>query len=389
MTDYLAEARALAPTLVADRRYLHAHAETGDDLPETSAYIKKRLTELGIAYEEPSKSAVVACLGRPGKCILLRADTDALPHREQSGEPFACTNGASHSCGHDTHTACLLGAAALLKAHEDELGGTVKLVFQPDEERILGAKALIGAGVLEHPHVDAAFALHTNLPLTAGAFNLLPGTYLSSSDIFRVTVTGRGAHSSQPEKGADPILAAAKVVDAVQSVTSRMVDALTPCVITFGSIHAGEAANIIPDTAVLTGTVRAFDRGARDKVLWHFTDVCEKCAATYGCRVEVEITSSTPATYNDPALSAAVVSWLRELAGAERVTERSLHVKGSDDFAFYGEKVPAVMAHVGMGTLEDGYTEGLHNPRVRFDERALPYAAAAFAAVSARYLAEK
>lgn len=389
MIDFLQQAKEMEQRIVADRRYLHQHAELGDDLPQTTAFIKCCLDEIGVDYEELIRGAVVANIGcGGGKTLLIRADIDALPQTEQSGEPFACTTGAAHSCGHDIHNACLLACARMLKGCESELNGNVKLVFQPDEERILGAVKLIEAGVLENPHVDAAIAMHTNLPLAAGAFNLLPGTYLSSSDIFKITVTGKGAHSSQPEKGVDPILTACKIIDAVQTITTRETDVLTPCVITFGSIHAGEAANIIPDTAELTGTIRAFDKEVREQVLSLFVDRVQAVAAAYRAAAEVEFTSSTPTTYNDPALSARVVAWLQELAGDARVSQRSLHVKGSDDFAYYCEKVPSVMYHVGMGTREDGYTEGLHNPKVRFDERALPYGAAAFAHIAVRWLEE-
>lgn len=390
--DFASLAREMADELVEMRRYLHQNAEVGDQLPKTAAYIKKKLTEFGCAFEEMCGHGVVCNIGSSQgdsktKTILIRADIDALPQTESSGEPFACTTGAAHSCGHDIHTAALLGCAKMLHAHRDALCGNVKLVFQPDEERIKGAIDMIEAGVLENPHVDAAFAMHTNLPLKAGAFNVLPGTYLSSSDLFRIEVRGSGAHSSAPDKGIDPILIAAKIIDAALALPAREVDALTPIIVTFGTIHAGSAANIIPDTAELTGSIRAFDRDVRDFTKRRFVELVETTAQAYRATATVEFTSATPTTYNDPALTGDIVGWLRELTGADNVFCQNLKVKGSDDFAYYAERVPSVMYHVGMGTAADGYTVGLHNPAVRFDESALPNAAAAFAHIAVHWLA--
>ncbi|MEG1650953.1 MAG: M20 family metallopeptidase [Oscillospiraceae bacterium] len=389
MPDFIALAKSIEKEVKANRRYLHENAEVGDNLPKTTAFIKNKLTEYGCAYQEICKCGIVANIGaKGGKTILIRADTDALPQQEISGESFSCRDGAAHSCGHDIHTASLLGCAKILKDMEHELSGNVKLVFQPDEEKIFGAVNMIKAGVMENPKVDAAFSMHTNFALKAGEFNVLGGTYLPSSDIFKINISGVGAHSSAPDKGVDPILAAAKIIDGVQTLTSREIDALTPVILTFGSVHAGEAANVIPETAELCGTIRAFDRDVRNWAKKRFCEMTESIAKTYRADARVEFTSATPATYNDPIMSGDILKYLRELFGNEIVFSRNLNVKGSDDFAYYSELVPGVMYHVGMGTAEEGYTAGLHNPAARFDEGALVNSVAAFAQIAYCWLAE-
>ena len=389
MDRYLTRALELEDDIITWRRYIHEHAETGDEVPMTAAYIKSRLDEFGIAYTEPWRGGVVAELGRGGgKTLLLRADTDALPHTEQSGEPFACKTGASHSCGHDIHTASLLGAARILKENESELEGTVRLCFQPDEERIFGAEAMIKAGVMNG--VDAAVGYHVNIPLPAGDFNVRPGGYLASSDIFEIKVSGAAAHGSMPEIGVDALLAGVKIVDAVQGITTREINALTPVVITFGSFNAGQAANVMPGEATLSGTIRAFLPETREFARRRLEEVAAKTAEAHRATAEVKWLSCTPPVFNDPQLTQDITKWLGEAVGPQHVHARDLMLKASDDFAYYGELgVPAVMYHIGAGMLEDGFGPGLHNPRCRFDERTLAPAAAGAAVVAREYLRQK
>ncbi len=390
MPDFFREAQEMNNELITMRRYLHAHAEIGFNLPDTTDYIKSKLTEFGIEFEEIVECGIVANVGKKGgKTLLIRGDIDALPHAEMSGETFACTNGSSHSCGHDIHTTALLAAAKMLKQHEDELCGNVKLCFQPDEESINGAKAMIAAGVMENPHVDAAISMHTCLPLEAGTFNMLPGTYLSSSDIFKIIVKGAACHGSAPENGVDPVMIGTKIIDAVQMISTREVSALLPNIITFGYFHAGDAPNIIPDTAELRGTIRTFDKDARSRVTERFVEIAKSVAETYRAEAEVVFTSCTPTTYNDPELTENILGYLREAVDEEQVQTKQLSVKGSDDFAYFSDLVPGVMYHVGMGTLEDGYVYGLHNPRVRFNESAIANSAAAFAHIAFRWLQDQ
>ncbi|MBQ4093819.1 MAG: amidohydrolase [Oscillospiraceae bacterium] len=382
-------ANELKDEAIAIRRDLHRIPEIGFELPQTTAYIKQKLTEYGCSYEEICKCGIVCNIGNGnGKTILIRADIDALPNAELSGEPFAATNGYSHSCGHDIHNTSLLICAKMLKEVESEINGTVKLCFQPDEESIHGAIEMIERGVLENPHVDAAISMHTKVPFKTGQFNVAAGNYLCSSDIFKVVIHGKSSHGSAPEVGVDPINIASKVIDAVQTLQTREVNTLDPNVITFGSINGGDAPNIIPDTVTLTGTIRCFTRDARPVIKERFVQIIEQVAALYRGSAEVEFTSQTPITYNDEALAADITRYLTDMVGAEWVSTEASGAKGSDDFAYFSDVVPGVMYHVGMGLAEDGYNYTLHNPRVRFDENALPHSAAAFAEITTRWLQE-
>lgn len=386
--DYLKRAVELQNEAVEIRRTLHRIPEIGFELPKTTSFIKKKLEEYGCSYEEPVKCGLVVNIGNGnGKTILIRADIDALPQPELTDLPFRAENGNSHSCGHDIHTTAQLICAKMLKENEENVNGTVKLIFQPDEEAINGAIAMIDAGCLENPHVDAAISLHTKAKFPAGKFNVGPGNYLCSSDIFTVKVYGKSAHGSAPETGIDPVNIACKIVDAVQTVQTREVDSLDPNVITFGSIHGGTAPNIIPEEVELQGTIRCFTKNGRPKVIRRFREVVEGTAAVFGGKAEVIFESQTPITYNDPELTADIRRYLSEMVGADMVGDET-GIKGSDDFAYYSEKVPGVMYHVGTGVPEDGYIYTLHNPHITFDERCIPNACASFAEITTRWLDE-
>lgn len=384
--SFLQSAADIYSELVEMRRFLHQNPEVGSDVPITAGYIKQKLVEFGCDFTEPIENHIVVLLGKGGKTVLVRADCDALPTRELTGLPYASQNGCSHSCGHDIHTSSMLGAIKLLKARESELEGTIKFVFQPDEERILGAIAIIEAGVMENPHVDAVLGMHTAAGLKTGMFNVDAGGYLASSDIFRITVTGKAAHGSMPERGIDPIIIAAKIINEAQTITSRMINALYPIVITFGSIHAGDTANIIPDKAVLEGTIRAFDLDCRKVVNAKLGEIAKGIAELYGATGEFQLLSQTPVTYNDPEMTAEILGFARELLGEEKVRKGSLMLKASDDFAYFSELVPGVMYHIGMGDQSEGYTFPLHNPRVQFNEKALIESAACYAYLPYRWL---
>ena len=387
--DFLKRAFELKDEAVEIRRHLHQCPEIGFDLPLTTEYIKEKLTEYGCSYKEICKCGIIADIGNPnGKVILIRADIDALPSREESGEPFAAVNGNSHSCGHDIHCTSLLICAKMLKEIESELKGCVRLCFQPDEESIHGAIEMINNGVLENPHVDAAISMHTKAQFPAGKYNVGKGNYLCSSDIFRIEIVGVASHGSAPETGVDTINIASKVIDAVQTIQTREINTFDPNVITFGSIHGGTAPNVIPDKVVMEGTIRCFTASSRPVIKKRFVELVEQICSLYRANGTVEFTSQTPITYNDEKLCDDICRYLREMAGDDRVSTLTSGVKGSDDFAYFSEKVPAVMYHVGTGTAEDGYTYTLHNPHVRFDERALPYSCAAFAEITSRWVNE-
>ena len=387
--DYLKRANELSEELVKMRRYLHTNAEVGNELPKTVAFICEKLDEFGVSYEHIGKGGVVACIGPQNtKTILIRADIDALPMKEDSGLDFASPGHAAHCCGHDIHTACALLCAKMLKENEESLKGCVKILFQPDEERILGALDMIANGVLENPHVDACISMHTNMLMHPGEFNVLAGGYLSSSDHFQITVKGKGAHGSEPEFSIDPILIGAQIVNAVQEIHSREVSGFKTFVITFGVFHSGDVFNVIPGTAVLEGTIRCFDKDVREYVRTRLCEIAENVAKTYRGEAEVTFPASTPVTYNDPELTDDILKYLRESFDNSIVHNMNLFQKPSDDFAYYNEYCPSVMYHVGMGNKEDGHEFPLHNSKVWFDESAFPNAAAGFAIICSRWLEE-
>ena len=265
----LAEAEALKPQLLTDRRTLHRDPEVGPSLPRTAAYVTERLTALGYAPRPLAGGVVADITGEDtGRCVLLRADMDALRVRETTGLDFQSENGAMHACGHDMHAAMLLGAAALLKRHQADLKGTVRLVFQPDEEGFTGAKSMLAAGVLKDaPMPKAALALHVNSGTPSGMVLCGRGTFMAGCTLFRVSVRGTGCHGAMPETGVDPINIAAHIYLSLQELTAREISAKEPAVVTVGRFQGGQAPNIIPEEAVLEGTIRTFDRELSARIM--------------------------------------------------------------------------------------------------------------------------
>lgn len=277
------EAQTMQPQLTADRRRLHRNPEAGAVLPETVAYVKGRLTEMGYHPQELGGGLTATVTGTDtGRCILLRADMDALRGQEQSGLSFRSENGCMHACGHDMHTAMLLGAARLLMQHRQELSGTVKLVFQPDEEGFTGAKSMLAAGVLQDPAPSEALALHVHSGTPSGTVLCGSGTFMAGCTLFRITVRGKGCHGAMPETGVDPIGIAAQIWIALQEITGRELPAKTPAVVTVGRFQAGQAPNIIPDEAVLEGTVRTFDRAVTARIMERIRQLSEGIASASG-----------------------------------------------------------------------------------------------------------
>ncbi|MGN0163910.1 MAG: M20 family metallopeptidase, partial [Candidatus Ornithomonoglobus sp.] len=267
--ELLKEAAGCQNQIVQERRYLHTHPGTGFDISEAVEYVKKELSEIGCKPQQCGRAGVTALIGgkKPGKVFMLRADMDALPIREESGVEFSAENGNMHACGHDMHTAMLLGAARLLKAHEEELDGTVKLMFQPAEEIFEGSYDMIEAGVLENPEVDAALMIHVmaGMPFEPGTVIVSsPGVSAPAADYFEIRVKGAGCHGSMPNMGVDPITAAAHILISLQEIHARELALTDKAVLTIGTMHAGTAANAIPDTAVMGGSIRTFDEEVRE-----------------------------------------------------------------------------------------------------------------------------
>ncbi|MEE1457357.1 MAG: M20 family metallopeptidase [Oscillospiraceae bacterium] len=395
----LQEAAALQEEIKSHRLWLHTHAETGFDLTETKPYVKSTLTEMGYTVQECGKAGLVTTVGKPGgKVLLLRADMDALPIAEEADVDFACKNGRMHACGHDMHTAMLLGAAKILKAHESELGGTVKLMFQPAEEIFEGSKDMIASGVLENPRPDAALMIHVaaGMPLPAGTVVVsAPGVSAPAADYFTIRVHGKGCHGSAPQNGIDPLTAAAHILIALQEIHARELSASDEAVLTIGTFHAGEAGNVIPDTATMGGTIRTYDEKTRAYLKERMTAIAQSIAEAFRASAEVSFGSGCPTLVNDKDLSEKVTGYLKGLLGASHAfTTAELNGGkparggGSEDFAYVSHEVPSLMLALAAGEPSKGYVYPQHHPKVKFDESVLSTGAAVFVDCALHYLSE-
>ena len=389
--------------MIADRRKLHSCPGIGFDLDDTVAYVKAELTAMGYEPQDCGKAGVVALAGgkKPGKVFLLRADMDALPMAEESGEEFASDNGYMHACGHDLHTTMLLGAARILKEYEEEIEGTVKLMFQPAEEIFEGAHDMIMAGVLENPKVDAAMMMHVTagMPFPAGTPLIMsPGVSASACDFFEIKIQGKGCHGSTPEQGVDPITVAAHMVLALQEINAREISMYDTAALTLGTLQAGNANNIIPDTALLKGSLRTVDEELRANVKTRIHDIATGIAKVYRAEAEVIFGSGCPSLLNDKDLSDSVAKYAKELftpRGAFTTAELAAMsggaakgAGGSEDFAFVTRKIPGLMLAIAAGQPQAGYTFPGHHPKVRFDEATLVKGAGLFAYAAMRWLEE-
>ena len=385
----LASAERIREDIVRDRRTLHAAPEVGTDLPNTVAYVKKRLLEMGYQPRELAGGVVAEITGtETGRCLLLRADMDALCVTEQTGLDFASANGCMHACGHDMHAAMLLGAAKLLRGHQSELNGTVKLVFQPDEEGFTGAKAMLAGGVLREPAPQAGFALHVHSGTPSGLVLCGEGTFMAGCTLFRVTVHGTGCHGAMPETGIDPIHIAANIYLALEELVAREVAAKQPAVITVGRFTGGDAPNIIPSSAVLEGTIRTFDRELSACLLRRIGELAQGIAAAYRGTAEVcELASAPPLKNDDGALDLSTAC-AKELFGDASVYRLRDGGMGSEDFASYTYELPCAYLLLGAGTAQEDshYGKPMHNPQVIFNEDILPRGAALHTLTALRYL---
>lgn len=393
----LQEAKALQEEIRSHRLWLHAHAETGFDLVETKPYVKSALEAMGYAVAECGRAGLVTTVGKPGgKVFLLRADMDALPIVEEADVDFASTNGRMHACGHDMHTAMLLGAAKLLKAHEKELPGMVKLMFQPAEEIFEGGRDMIEAGVLEDPKPDAAMMIHVTagMPIPAGTVIVsASGVSAPAADYFTIKVQGKGCHGSAPHNGIDPLTAAAHILIALQEIHARELSASDEAVLTFGTFHAGEVGNVIPDTVTMGGTIRTYDEKTRSYLKERMTDIAKGVASAFRASAEVTFGSGCPTLVNDKELSNKVAGYLKDLLGpygafttAELSGGKPSRGGGSEDFAYVSQEVPSLMLALAAGEPAKGYPFPQHHPKVKFDESVLSTGTAIFVYTAFEYL---
>lgn len=402
--EFLQEVQQDNSKLIANRRYLHAHPETGFDLTDTLSYVKQKLEEAGCTPIPCGKAGLFTVINgkKPGKVFLLRADMDALPIREESDVDFASDNGKMHACGHDMHTAMLLEAARILKSHEDELQGSVKLMFQPAEEIFEGSHDMIEAGVLKNPDVDAGLMIHVmaGMPFPNGTAIVSDGGVSApAADYFTIKVQGKGCHGSMPNNGIDPINAASHIIIALQEIHARELALMDDAVLTIGSIHAGNAANAIPDSAELMGTIRTYDEDVRDMLKTRVKDIASHTAAAFRAEASVEFGSGCPTLVNDPNLSACTLKYIQELTGPRMSftagqlavmagSKQTAKSSGSEDFAYISQEIPTIMIALAAGHPENGYQYPQHHPKVKFDEEALTTGAAIYAYTAMRWLEE-
>ena len=381
----------VAAQVVVDRRYLHAHPELGFQEYETSRFVAARLRDLGLDVRTGiAETGVVGLLrgGRPGKTVLLRADMDALPIDELNDVPYKSrVPGTMHACGHDGHTAILLNAARVLATRREDLAGTVKFVFQPCEERPPGgAIRMIEEGVLEEPAVDAVFGLHLSQWLPVGTVVARPGPTMAAADMFHLEIKGTGGHAAAPHLCVDAALVAAQVLVALHTLVAREVKPIEPAVLTVGMIQAGTAPNVIPETALLHGTVRTFDKELRRYMARRVEEVARGVAAAMRADCACTYEWGYSAVVNDPAMADLVATVAREVVGPDNVVAFE-PTMGGEDFAAFLERVPGCFFFVGTRNDERGLVWGHHHPRFDVDETAVPIGIEMFVQLVERYLA--
>lgn len=395
MIDYLAEAKALFTYTQSMRRDFHIHPELGFHEVRTGGIVAKELESLGLEVTKGiGKTGVVGLLegAKPGPTLLIRFDMDALPIVEDTGAEYTSQNqGVMHACGHDGHTAIGLTVAKILQKHRNELAGTVKFCFQPSEEgyngeEMGGAQMMIRDGVLDGPKVDNTLSLHLWNEKPLGWIGVAKGPVMAGAEQFTIKLTGKGGHGAAPHLTIDPIAAAAQVINALQTVTSRNVAPLQAAVVSVTTVHSGTAFNVIPQEAELTGTIRTFDPAVRQKVLERFDQIARGVAETMGCKAEVNVQRVTPAVINDDAVAARVQQTAHTLLPEAALDTAPYMTMGAEDMAFMQEKVPGCYFFIGSNNKEKHLDYGHHHPKFDFDEEALMRGAALMASAAADIL---
>lgn len=387
MKKLLNTAEEIKDAIVYDRRHLHQNAEAGLETPKTKEYIIKRLKEMGYTPEECGIGGIKAEIGKGEKTVLLRADTDALPISEETDLPYRASENM-HACGHDMHTAMLLGAAQILKNNEDILKNKVVFMFQSGEEILEGAKDMIENGILDG--VDEAVMIHviTAVDMPTGTVIIgSPGAGAPASDHFTIEIQGKSCHGSAPWNGVDSLLIASQILNTLQVLQSREVDIRKETVLTIGCMQGGQNGNTIADTAVLKGTARSFDEKTREYLKSRIIEISDSVAKTYRGSAKVTFTGGTPVFVNERHLSSRTFESLKTLLNREYVFTTAMispdgrvaRGGGSEDFAYVSEKVPSIMIAITAGEKEKGYKFPQHHPKAEFDESVLSLGAAIYA----------
>lgn len=387
MLDYKMLIKKYERDMIRNRRYLHQHPELGFDLDNTVRYVKEELIAMGCEPMDIGKHGITAVIGKKeGKCILLRADMDALPMKEESGLPFACTSdNAAHTCGHDLHTAMLLTAARILKEIEDKIPGTVKLLFQPAEEIGYGCRNMVESGILENPKVDAAFGIHVMSCFPKKTVLYGTGCLSTGADLFTITVHGKGGHGSVPHTTIDPINIASHIVINLQTVNSREVDAQEMVVLNFGAMNAGSAGNVIPETAILKGNIRTFRNDIRKHVKKRVAEIAEQTAEMFGGSAEIEYSLEMASVTTNPEITKLCGEEIKKYIDPDKLNDHILKLPFSEDFSSISESVPATFFLVGAAP-ENSEVVMQHNPRIIFDEESMETGVLVYVAGAMGYL---
>jgi amidohydrolase len=384
----------ILPGVIADRRDFHEHPELAFQEVRTAGIVADRLRALGVddvrtGIAQTGVTGLIRGQKGDGRTVLLRADMDALPILEENEVEYKSQNpGVMHACGHDAHTAILLGTARLLMERRDQFAGTVKLLFQPSEELPPGgAKPMIEAGVLEDPKVDAAFGLHIDQDNPVGTIEVRPGPAMAAADRFHILIRGKGGHGAKPQETIDPIVIGAQIVTALQTLVAREIDPTEEAVVTVGTFQAGKAFNVIPDTAELGGTVRTFNARNRDLLERRIGELATGIGTAMRAEIEFTYTRGYPATVNDPAMTELVREEVAKVVGEDGLREAPL-MMGAEDFSYFLEAVPGAYWFVGSQNPERGLVWGHHHPRFDLDEAAMAVGMESMVNVTLRYLNE-
>lgn len=392
----LSKSREISEKLIEYRHKLHSVAELGFDLPETVALVKDVLGDFDCKIRKCGRSGIITSLGSgTGRTLLFRADMDALPITEESGLPYAATNGNMHACGHDIHTAMLLGAFEILYDYREKINGRVLFAFQPAEETLEGASDMLANGLLDGG-VDMAMMIHvisgTELP-TGYTVVSSPGVSAPSSDFFKITVHGKSAHGGMPTDGKDALACSARITLLISDIQALGFNFSDQIILSVGTLSAGAAPNVIADRAELCGTVRSFSKQTRDRVIARISEISSGVAALFGCRVDFEITSSCPPLKNDPIASEKAYRYALDLFGRDFCDlSENLGKSGSggaEDFAYIGSEVPSVTVAMSAGSRSNGFDKPLHNSKTVLSDDVIRYGAAYLAYSALSYFAEK
>lgn len=383
MNNFLEDAQSLFDYTRQLRRDFHKHPEIGFKELRTANIVARELSALGMEVKTGvGQTGVVGLLEgeQPGGVVLVRFDMDALPIQEQTAAEYASVNdGVMHACGHDAHVAIGLTVARLLTDHRKELKGTVKLVFQPAEEGLGGAEAMLTDGVLENPVPDVTLALHVWNEKPVGWIGVTPGPVMAAADTFKIRIIGKGGHGAAPHLTNDPVITAVQVINALQSIVSRNVSPLQSAVVTVASVHAGDAFNVIPSEAEMKGTLRTYDPTVRDLVVARFGKIVDDIAHAFNCDAQYEIKSITPAVVNDPQITSRVQQLVKSLLPQDELDVHSITM-GSEDMAYLMQKVPGCYFFIGSANHSKGLDAPHHHAKFDFDETILSKAAGLMAA---------